>query len=138
MSEGTLKLAASNEVLSVASKLPTPSAEGAGVKPVEYKVLVAPGDIEVDPVIARARAQGLQLPPEVVEKEFAAQIVAELVAVGGNAFEDWKPPVPKPGDKVLMAKYAGITLKGADGNEYRMLNDKDLSGIITKEGVSRI
>jgi chaperonin GroES len=114
------------------------SANSAGVNPVEFKVLVKPQNVEVDPAIASARAAGLTLPREVLEKEFMAQIVADLVAVGGNAFEDWKDPVPKVGDRVLMAKYAGVTLKGADGEEYRMLNDKDLSGIITAEGVSRI
>lgn len=110
----------------------------AGVQPVEFKVLVKPSEVEVDPVLARARSQGLQLPPEVLEREFAAQIVAEVIAVGGNAFEDWKPPIPQVGNTVLIAKYAGITLKGADGIEYRMLNDKDLSGIIFSEGVSRV
>jgi hypothetical protein len=39
---------------------------------------------------------------------------------------------------VLIAKYAGITVKGADGIEYRMLNDKDISGLITLKGVSRV
>jgi co-chaperonin GroES (HSP10) len=116
----------------------TESDNPAGVQPVEFKVLVKPSEVEVDPVLARARSQGLQLPPEVLEREFAAQIVAELIAVGGNAFEDWRPPIPQVRQTVLIAKYAGITLKGADGIEYRMLNDKDISGIINKEGVSRV
>lgn len=109
----------------------------AGVIPVEYKVLVKPSEVEVDPVLARAKAQGLQLPQEVLEKEFAAQIVAELIAVGGNAFSDWRPPIPLVGQTVLVAKYAGVFLKGADGEEYRMMNDKDVAGIITRQGVSR-
>jgi chaperonin GroES len=110
----------------------------AGVQPVEFKVLVKPSSVEVDPALARAKAAGLQLPPDVLERELMAQIVAELVAAGGNAFEDWRGPIPKAGDKVLIAKYAGITIKGADGEEYRMLNDKDISGIINREGVSRL
>lgn len=110
----------------------------AGVLPVEFKVLVKPSAIEVDPALARAKAAGLQLPPDVLERELMAQIVATLLAVGGNAFEDWKPPIPKVGDTVLIAKYSGISVKGADGEEYRMLNDKDISGIITAEGVSRV
>lgn len=113
-------------------------AKDAGVTPVEFKVLVLPSDIEVDPAFARARKLGLQLPRDVEDRELMAQIVADLVAVGGNAFEDWKAPIPKRGDRVLIAKYAGVTIRGADGLEYRMLNDKDISGIITKEGVSRV
>jgi co-chaperonin GroES (HSP10) len=108
-----------------------------GIVPVEFRVLVKPSDVDVDPALARAKAAGLKLPPDVLERELMAQIVAELVAVGGNAFEDWKPPIPKVGDTVLIAKYAGITVKGADEVEYRMLHDKDISGVITKPGVSR-
>ena len=109
-----------------------------GVLPLEYKVLVEPSAAEVDPALARAKAMGLQLPPEVLEREFAAQIVATFISAGGNAFEDWKDKrLPKAGDSVLIAKYAGVTVKGADGVEYRLLNDKDLGAILTSEGVSR-
>jgi chaperonin GroES len=121
--------------LTVEAPKPAP---GAGLMPVEFKVLVKPSAVEVDPALRRAKEAGLQLPPEVLEREFMAQIVAELIAVGGNAFEDWKPPIPAAGNRVLIAKYAGVTVKGADGQEYRMLNDKDISGIITEEGVSRL
>lgn len=110
-----------------------------GIIPLEFKVLVKPSDVNVDPALKRAKEAGLQLPQDVLEREFMAQIHAEFIAKGGNAFEDWKDErLPRPGDKVLIAKYAGITVKGADGAEYRMLNDKDVSGIITAEGVSRV
>lgn len=110
-----------------------------GIVPLEFKVLVKPSDFDVDPVFARAREQKIQLPQTVMDQEFAAQIVAIFIAKGGNAFEDWHDEkLPAPGDQVLIAKYAGITVKGADGVEYRMLNDKDISGLITKEGVSRV
>jgi co-chaperonin GroES (HSP10) len=109
-----------------------------GITPLEFKVLVKPSDAEVDPVLARAKAQGLQLPADVLEREFAAQIVATFIAKGGNAFEDWRDEkLPAPGDTVLIAKYAGISVRGSDGVEYRMLNDKDISGLITGDGVAR-
>lgn len=115
--------------------VPNPS----GMVPLEFKALVRPSEVEVDPALARAKKAGLQLPQDVLEREFMAQIVAEFVSAGGNAFEDWKDKrLPQPGDKVLMAKYAGITVRGADGVEYRMLNDKDISALITAEGVSRV
>ena len=112
-------------------------ANESGIEPVEFKVLVHPSAVEVDPAIASAKAAGIEIPRDVLERELMAQIVAKVVAIGGNAFEDWRPPVPKPGDTVLIAKYSGITVKGADGLEYRMLNDKDISGIINKKGVVR-
>lgn len=111
----------------------------AGVQPLEYKVLVKPSAIEVDPAIVRAKKSGLAIPQEVLDKELMAQIIATFVAAGGNAFEDWKDKrLPKAGDSVLIAKYAGVTLRGADGEEYRMLNDKDIAGLITAKGVSRV
>lgn len=113
------------------------SENASGIQPVEFRVLVKPSDVDVDPALARAKAAGLKLPPDVLERELMAQIIGELVAVGGNAFEDWKGAIPKVGDTVLISKYSGITLKGADEVEYRMLNDKDISGVITKPGVSR-
>lgn len=110
-----------------------------GIVPLEFKVLVEPSSFEVDPIFARAREQKIALPPGVMEQELAAQIQGTFIAAGGNAFEDWRDErLPRAGDKVLIAKYAGITIKGADGVEYRLLNDKDISALITKEGVSRV
>lgn len=118
---------------------PQETAHPSGIQPLEYKVLVRPGEIEVDPAIARAKAAGIQLPPGVVERELMAQVVSTFELAGGNAFEDWKDArLPKAGDCVLMPKYVGIPLKGADGVEYRLVNDKDISALVTKEGVSRV
>lgn len=114
---------------------PNPS----GVIPLEYRCIVLPSSAEVDPAIARARKAGLAIPQDVLERELLAQIVATLVAIGGNAFEDWKDKrLPKTGDQIMIAKYSGVTFRGADGLEYRMINDKDISGIVTSEGVARV
>jgi co-chaperonin GroES (HSP10) len=134
-----LKLAADHgDFVAHTPPAPKPSAEGAGLVPLEYKVLVHPSAAEVDPALARAKAAGLTLPQEVLDKELAAQVVATLLATGGNAFEDWKDPKPKVGDRVLIGKYAGIGIRGADGLEYRVINDKDVAGIITRDGVGRL
>lgn len=110
-----------------------------GIVPLEYKVLVLPSDFDVDPLFKRAREQGIEIPRDVAQREFDAQIVATFVAKGGSAFSDWKDDrLPKLGDSVLMAKYAGVTVKGADGVEYRLLNDKDIGALITHQGVSRV
>lgn len=115
------------------------SGNSSGIIPLEYKCLVEPESAEVDPAIAKARKAGLELPKEMLEREFMAQICARFIACGANAFEDWKDKrLPQPGERVLMAKYAGVTVRGADGREYRLLNDKDLAGIIVADGVGRI
>lgn len=110
-----------------------------GILPLEFKVLVQPSEVDVDPRLKSAKKAGIQLPQDVLDREFMAQIVAKFIAAGGNAFSDWKDErLPQPGDDVLIAKYAGITVRGADGVEYRMLNDKDISALITAKGVSRV
>lgn len=117
----------------------TMDAHPSGIVPLEFKVLVKPSMVEVDPVIKSARERGIAIPQDVLEREFMAQIVGEFISAGGNAFEDWKDArKPQPGDTVLIAKFAGVTVKGADGVEYRLLNDKDIGALITREGVARV
>jgi co-chaperonin GroES (HSP10) len=98
-----------------------------GVVPIEFKVVVLP-----DPIKEMTEG-GLYKPDIVREREKHRTVKATLIAVGGNAFEDCKPPVPQPGDRVYVAVAAGIIHEGPDGKEYRLVNDKDIVGII-KEG----
>lgn len=99
-----------------------------GVQPVEVKVLVLP-----DPVEEKTKG-GLHIPDMAKEKEEWKTVKATLVAVGGDAFYDWKgDPLPRVGDRVYIAVNSGMVIKGVDGQKYRMLNDKDIVGIITKE-----
>lgn len=104
-----------------------------GLQPVEYKVLIKPEAIEeTDPMLSRAKSAipGFQLASQVSEREQMAQVKGTLVAVGGNAFEGWHDPMPKVGDTVYYAKYAGLNVPGKDGVEYRLANDKDVSAIV--------
>lgn len=102
-----------------------------GLAPVEYKVLIQPEDVE------KVSAGGIVMATTTTERDRMAQVKGVLVAVGGNAFEDWAEPVPKVGDSVYYAKYAGIMVKGEDGQEMRLANDKDITAIIQrKEGAS--
>jgi chaperonin GroES len=94
-----------------------------GIQPVEYKVLIKPEVVEAK------TAGGLYLPEQSQDKEKMAQVRGALVAIGGNAFEDWCGP-PSIGDNVYFAKYAGYVVKGVDGEEYRLANDKDIAAII--------
>lgn len=98
-----------------------------GVIPVEYKVVVLP-----DQPSDRTEG-GLWKPDIVKDREKYKTVKATLIAVGGNAFEDCKPPIPKPGDRVYVAVAAGIVHEGPDGKEYRLVNDKDVCGIIVEE-----
>ena len=103
-----------------------------GLQPVEYKILILPEQAEeTDERLKSARAAGIVLVDKTTEREKMAQVKGRLIAVGGNAFEDWAGQVPQPGDVVWYAKYAGFHLKGDDGQEYRLCNDKDVAAIVT-------
>lgn len=96
-----------------------------GIKPVEYKVLVKP--IEVD----RKTKGGIYLPDESYDREKFAQQEGVLVAKSEDAFTNpqWLNE-PKVGDKILYDRYAGCTVKGMDGEDYRLINDKEIGAII--------
>ena len=95
-----------------------------GLSPVEYKILIVPEEVE------KVSAGGIVMAVTTTERDKMAQVKGKLIAIGGNAFEDWKGRTPKVGDSVYYAKYAGIVVKGEDGRDYRLANDKDLTAII--------
>ena len=100
------------------------------MKPVWGRVVVRPLKIEeTDEVYRKAEAAGIVIESEQKDREEFAQIEGELVAVGGNAFEDWVPPIPKVGDKVVYDKYRGMTKK-INGQEYRLISDTDIQAIL--------
>ncbi|NIR14378.1 MAG: hypothetical protein GWN86_10695 [Desulfobacterales bacterium] len=102
-----------------------------GIQPVEYKVLIKLDPIEeTDPLRKRASDIGLELLSEYTDREQMSQVKGVLVAVGGNAFDDWLPPKPNPGDRVMIRKLEGVSSEGKDGEEYRICNDKDIMAII--------
>jgi chaperonin GroES len=79
---------------------------------------------------------GIILPDETKERDQFAQMQGVLVAVSPLAFtyadeKEWGlGSKPKPGDKVMFAKYAGAAVKGRDGADYRIINDKDISAVL--------
>jgi chaperonin GroES len=101
-----------------------------GIYPTEYKVLVQP--IKVD----EKTKGGIILPDEHKDREQFAQMQGTLVAISPLAFtyatkDDWGAAErPKPGDRVMFAKFAGAAVKGKDGADYRIVNDKDVSAVL--------
>ncbi len=98
-----------------------------GIECLEYKVLVKPRKAE-----ERTKG-GIVLPEQVVEKDQHAAMEGEIAAMSPFAFtyEEWPLGARKPrvGDVVVFARYSGITQKGDDGIEYRIMNDKDIVAI---------
>lgn len=104
-----------------------------GMVPVGTKVLVLPDEI------SEKSAGGVYIPEKVKEQNDFAVCTGTLVAVGGAAFSDWPHSerrwpgaIPKVGDRVFLAKYAGVVLKGKhDERSYRLCQDVDIAGLET-------
>jgi chaperonin GroES len=99
-----------------------------GISPVEFKVLVRVVETE------EKTKGGIYIPQDTKERNDMAGTDAVLLAVGGNAFTnpDWIGVIPKPGDKVKVAKYAGLMMKDTNGRDMlRLCNDKDISAVLS-------
>ncbi|MBN19657.1 MAG: co-chaperone GroES [Bdellovibrionaceae bacterium] len=75
-------------------------------------------------------AGGIIIPDTAKEKPIQGQIIA----VGtGRVAEDGsvRPLAVQKGDKVLFGKYAGTEIK-IDGNEYLMMREDDILGVVSK------
>jgi chaperonin GroES len=93
-----------------------------GVRPLHDRILVR-RMAEEDKT-----AGGLFIPDTAKEKPQRGEIIA---CGKGRVTEDGKvlPLEVKAGDKVLFAKYSGTELK-LDGNEFVMMREEDILGII--------
>ena len=95
-----------------------------GFNPVEYNVVIAPKRAQEKTI------GGIIIPASTQEKDEAAEVWGLLVGASPLAFnyDQWPDGAtrPEPGDQVLYAKYAGILVNGDDGQEYRILKDKDI------------
>lgn len=96
-----------------------------GLTPVEYKVLVR---LDGVPPISKG---GIIIPDDIRERKAMSEVRGTLVAAGGNAFEDWKGDKPAVGQRVYVAKYAGLVVETDEGKTYRLMNDKDIAAVLT-------
>jgi co-chaperonin GroES (HSP10) len=99
-----------------------------GIRPIEFNVLVRQKEVE-------EKTKGGIIRPDVNRQmEQAAAIEGVVVAVSPLAFTYEKWPdgmeMPKPGDKVFFAKFAGMKVRGNDDVEYIIVKDKDLAAVI--------
>jgi len=101
-----------------------------GISPTEFKCLIFPKPVE------EKSKGGIILPDETKDRDQFAQLEGTLIDASPLAFtyhdgtvETFNPP--KAGDQVLFAKYAGTTVKGRDGKEYRIVNDKDICAVVS-------
>jgi co-chaperonin GroES (HSP10) len=100
-----------------------------GIHPIEYQVLVK--DMETE----RKTAGGIILTDETISMNEGRQMrgtVLEVSPVAWNYLDEeyaYGAALRKrlPGMTVGFAKYAGATVMGKDDQEYRLLNDRDIT-----------
>ena len=102
-----------------------------GISPTEFKLLIKPDKV------AERTAGGVWRPQTQVEQEQAAATTGTIIAKAPLAFTyaDWPEGVapPKEGERVAFARYAGMSIKGKDGEDYRVINDKDVVAVVWEQ-----
>lgn len=120
-----------------------------GIYPSGNRIVIKPDEVET------TTAGGIVIPQTEAEKHQTAQSTGTLISIGPDAFQEyttttyrwmdgsWKPvektvtgfsqPFAEPGDRVAFAKYGGLSVIGADGEEYRILNDMDITAKVSDE-----
>ena len=78
---------------------------------------------------------GIQLVKETIDRETLATVVAYVVAMGPECYQDErrfkdKKPWCKKGQWVLIGRYAGSRFKLADDSEVRIINDDEVIATI--------
>lgn len=123
----------------------------AGISPAGDRVLVLP-----DPIESSVTSSKIELPDWVQNKYQHGQASGVLVAVGPDAFQHviervftvhddnrrelieervkgYSRPFASVGDRIAYAKYSGLRVKGADGVQYMLLNDEDITAVISDD-----
>ena len=96
-----------------------------GINPVGWRVLIKPQEVK------KVSKGGIILTTEATEsREQMGNTTGIVIAMGDQCYADEPAPWCSVGDKVIFAKYAGLLYTGKDGTNYRMINDKDITGTL--------
>ena len=99
-----------------------------GINPTSHQILIECEKVE------EKTAGGIILPDAHLQRENVASQKGRIVALGPCAgdFTDWPegPDYPPVGSRILIKKFAGVEVKGDDGAEYRVCEDKDVLAVL--------
>ena len=96
-----------------------------GINPAGWRILIKPQEV------LEKSSGGIILTTEVTkDREQMGNTTGIVVAMGNQCYADEPTSWCGVGDKVIFAKYAGLLYKGGDGEQYRMINDKDITGTL--------
>lgn len=114
-----------------------------GINPTGFRVLIKPEDVE-DEVYSEGGIL-IETGAEESNKRAWRQSANQrgtLVAVGPTAWRDFDKNYKsgsswykwaEVGNKVMFTKFGGKFVQGIDGEEYILLNDEDITAVITGE-----
>lgn len=95
-----------------------------GIEPVEFRCVV-----RLDPK-EKVTAGGVHIPEMRRDRDQMAATEGTLLAIGGNAFQDWTGRKPVVGDRIMVSKYAGITREADPTDLIRVVNDKEILAVL--------
>lgn len=99
-----------------------------GIQPTDFNVLVLPKPVE------EKTKGGVILPDAVKDRAMYAEMEGQIIALSPAAFShitdvEWNGQKPAAGDRVIIAKYAGVRVKGDDGVDYVLVKDRDITAV---------
>lgn len=113
-----------------------------GIHPCGDRILVKPDVIETK------TKGGIVITDQIRDHHMDAQTSGTIVAIGPDAWKHYtertkdgitvrgfSQPFAEVGDKVMFAKFGGQKVWGKDGEQYRVINDVDVTATI-EEGVT--
>ena len=120
-----------------------------GISPKGNRVLIKPDRIE------QKTKGGIVIPESELTRHQLATVTGTVVEVGPDSWThttkttyrlidgSLKPveqtttgysrPFAEEGDRVAYARHAGLPLPGVDGEEYRLINDEDVTAVISED-----
>jgi co-chaperonin GroES (HSP10) len=98
-----------------------------GLRPTGHSVLIEAYEPEFQRSV-------IQIPENYRRNSAQLEDRAVVIAVGPEAWKDESVPRAKPGDKVMLVKYAGTVVVGTkDKKIYRLVNDREIFCVIEEE-----
>ena len=105
------------------------------LRPSGYRILVR--ILTPEETMRRWSDAGLGMPEEIRDREMAAQLWAEVIELGPDAYRDEKRfpngPWCKAGEVIMMRPYSGTRFM-VRGVLYALINDDTVQGVVFKLG----
>ena len=99
----------------------------------EAKIMPTGGHVLIKPnKVEEVTKGGIILTQTTRDSEQAAATLGQVITIGPNAWKDIDDGLPwcNEGDKVSYAKYAGVSMTGADKENYVLINDTDILAVL--------